>query len=286
MCHELFRTGEFYIDKKDIPSNNEEEHKEIGTINQLEGILSFIYQIKRPHDEEKLGNRRFHPTAITKLYRDFLFYKHFYSMEMPVIVCEGKTDIIYLKCALKQLAKEYTEFVEMNDDETNYKIKFLNSSRNLRDVFSISTGTSGLNHLMEIYEKNITKFKVKGKAYPVIIIIDNDDGSKEIKKRLNIKNDEEIKDFYHFVENLYVLIIPKDKDKAIEDLFDARVLKIKIDGKVFNRGKKIDDKKEYGKIVLAEKVIKANQQKINFDGFKEVFDGVQKIIEDYKERNV
>ncbi|MCD6564378.1 MAG: retron Ec67 family RNA-directed DNA polymerase/endonuclease [Bacteroidales bacterium] len=286
MCYELFRTGEFYIDKKDIPLNNEEGHKEIGTINQLEGILSFIYQIKRPHDKAKLGNRRFHPTAITKLYRDFLFYKHFYFMEMPVILCEGKTDIIYLKCALRQLAKSYTEFVEMNDDGTSYKIKFLNSSRNFRDVFSISTGTSGLNHLMEIYEKNISKFKVKGKAYPVIIIIDNDDGSKEIKKRLNIKNDEKIKDFYHFVENLYVLIIPKDKDKAIEDLFDTGVRKTKIDGKVFNRGKKIDEKKEYGKIVFAEKVIKANQQKINFDRFKEVFDEVQKIIEDYKKRNV
>lgn len=289
MCHELFNTGEFYIDKKDIPSKNEgneKEHKEIGTINQLEGILSFIYQIKRPHDEAKLGNRRFHPTAITKLYRDFLFYKHFYSMEMPVIVCEGKTDIIYLKCALKQLAKAYTEFVEINDDGTNYKIKFLNSSRNLRDVFSISTGTSGLNHLMEIYEKNISKFKVDGKAYPVVIIIDNDDGAKEIKNILKIKKGDTIKSFYHFVENVYVLIIPKHKDKAIEDLFESKVLKIKIDGKVFNRGKELDTKKEYGKIVFAEKVIKTNQQSINFDSFKEVFNELRLTIDDYRRKNV
>lgn len=74
MCYELFNTGAFYIDKKDISSKvaeDKEENKEKGTINQLEGILSFIYQIKRRHDTAKLGNRRFHPTAITKLYRDF-----------------------------------------------------------------------------------------------------------------------------------------------------------------------------------------------------------------------
>ena len=159
MCHELFNTGEFYIDKKGIPPDDADNKENKGTINQLEGILSFIYQIKRPHDTAKLGNRRFHPTAITKLYRDFLFYKHFYTMEMPVIVCEGKTDIIYLKCALKQLATTYNEFVEINDNGTTYKIKFLNFSKNLRDIFSISTGTSGLNHLIEIYKQNICKFK-------------------------------------------------------------------------------------------------------------------------------
>ena len=291
MCYELFNAGEFYIEKKDISSrdaanNLVDENKEKGTINQLEGILSFIYQIKRPHDTAKLGNRRFHPTAITKLYRDFLFYKHFFSIEMPLIVCEGKTDIIYLKCALKQLASIYNEFVDINDDGTNYKIKFLNFSKNLRDVFAISTGTSGLNHLMEIYEQNIKGFKGVGKLFPVVVIIDNDDGAKEIKKRIKITQHKTIKSFYHFVENLYVLIIPKVEDKAIEDLFDSKILSTKVDGKIFNREKGIDTKKEYGKIVFAEKVIKPMQQSIKFDGFKEVFEGLQLIIEDYQKRNV
>lgn len=289
MCYELFNTGDFYIDIKDISSKdvkNKEENKEKGTINQLEGILSFIYQIKRPHDTAILGNRRFHPTAITKLYRDFLSYKHFFSIEMPLIICEGKTDIIYLKCALKQLAPIYNEFVDINDDGTNYKIKFLNFSKNLRDVFAISTGTSGLNHLIEIYEQNIKGFKGGGKLFPVVVIIDNDDGAKEIKKRLKINQNETPKSFYHFVENLYVLIIPKVKDEAIEDLFDSKTLSTKVDGKIFNRKKEIDTRKEYGKIVFAEKVIKPNQQRINFDGFKEVFEGLQLIIEDYQKRNV
>ena len=285
MCHELFKSGEFYLNNNHAPSDDTNNNKDKGTINQLEGILSFIYQIKRPHDTAKLGNRRLHPTAITKLYREFLFYKHFTSMQMPVIICEGNSDIIYLKCALKQLADNYKEFVELNDDRTKYKIKFLNMSKNLRDVFAISTGTSGLNHLMEIYKKYMCRFSVGGKSFPVVVIIDNDDGAVEIKKKLDIKSNDRIKDFYHYVENLYVLIIPKDEDKAIEDLFEPIVLEKRIDGKVFNREKNINAEKEYGKIVFAEKVVRENQQHINFNSFKEVFDKLRLVIDDYRKIN-
>ena len=59
-----------------------------------------------------------------------------------------------------------------------------------------------------------------------------------------------------------------------------------VDGKVFNREKEINTKQEYGKIVFAEKVIRPMQQSINFDGFKEVFEGLKLIIEDYQKRNV
>ncbi len=120
----------------------------------------------------------------------------------------------------------------------------------------------------------------------MVIIIDNDDGANEIKKKLKVKNGDEIKDFYHFAENLYILIIPKDEGKAIEDLFDPKILRTKIDGKDFNRGKEIDAKKEYGKIVFAEKVVKEKQQHIDFVGFKEVFDRLRLTIDDYRNKKV
>ncbi len=278
MCHELFNTGEFYFNDKDKLSAEINGEKKKGSMNQLEGILNFIYQIKRPYDNRKLGNRRFAPNAITKLYRFFLFYKHFHLMKMPVIICEGKTDVIYLKCALKQLSADYKEFI----DTDGYKVKFLNISKNFRDVFAISTGTSGLKHLIEIFEKKTCAFNTEGKDFPVVIIIDNDAGSKEIKQKIKIKENEEVKDFYHIVENLYLLIIPKAKGKAIEDLFEPRILETEVDGKKFNRQETIDTDKEYGKIVFAVKVVK--QQEINFDGFKEeVFDKLKKIIDDYCE---
>jgi 5S rRNA maturation endonuclease (ribonuclease M5) len=192
-----------------------------------------------------------------------------------------------LKCALKQLEKEYGELVQKTDDSLIFKIGFLNMSQNLRDVFAIAAGTSGLVSLMNIYEEYMNPFKGKGKKHPVIILIDNDSGSKEIKKKL--KDEDSTKPFSYFVENLYVAHVPSISDHeetAIEDLFDKKTLKTKIDGKTFNRKAKIDAKTEYGKFVFAEKIVKANQNAINFDGFKGILDRFKRVIEDYNQKNV
>ena len=283
MCHELFKTGEFYLEAGVTQDEFESDDRKIGTLNQLEGILSFIYQIKKPHYVEILGRNKKHPTSMTKLYRHFLSYRHFFANENPLVICEGKTDYIYLKCALKQLAGQYNELAERVDDKINFKISFLNKSKQLRDVFHISEGASGLNYLIAMYKNLIKTFRGKGKHCPIIILVDNDDGAKDIRNKL--KDDMKISNScYHYVENLYVIIAPREKGKAIECLFDDKTLDTKIDGKSFNRAKDIDIKREYGKIVFAEKVIKAKQNEINFDGFKEIFDNFKLIIEDYDKK--
>ena len=98
------------------------------------------------------------------------------------------------------------------------------------------------------------------------------------------------KDFYHFCGNVYVLIIPKDGSKTIEDkrstskaienLFEPEVLTRKVKGKDFNRNKNIDAKREYRKSVFASEVVRKGQQSINFSGFKEVFDRLRLTIDD------
>ena len=193
---------------------------------------------------------------------------------------------MFFNSLLKQLPNTYSDFVDTGKDKTDYKVNFLNFSKNLRDVFSISTGTSGLDFLIDNYKKLGPAFKAPRKPYPVVVIVDNDDGAKEIKKKLKINNGDAITDFYHFYDNLYVLIVPKNKTGAIEDLFDNDVLNTKIDGKVFNRGKNIDANIEYGKIVFAEKIISANQKKISFDKFREVFDRLRIIVDDCRDKIV
>lgn len=74
------------------------------------------------------------------------------------------------------------------------------------------------------------------------------------------------------------MFIPKNNAGAIEDLFDNIILQTEINGKKFNRAKKIDVKNEYGKIVFAEKVIKARQNEINFNNFRSVFDDIITIM--------
>ncbi|MBC7948404.1 MAG: hypothetical protein H7Y42_11025 [Chitinophagaceae bacterium] len=69
---------------------------------------------------------------------------------------------------------------------------------------------------------------------------------------------------------------------AIEDLFDEKTLSIKVDGKTFNKGKKIDPSTEYGKIVFAKKVVNEHQNEINFDGFKVVLTRFELAIDEHK----
>ncbi len=279
MCNELFSKNKFYF------LNDETEPKIIyGTINQLEGILSFIYNVKKHYNTQNKDAKRYKPEGIIKLYKKFLFYKHFFSLSQPLIVCEGKSDIIYLKCALKHLANQYTEFIQENDKNFKMNIRFLNMSQTLKEIFVISEGTSGLKILMDYYENNMKSFKGEGKNHPVILLVDNDKGSKIIKNKLNVNDSTEF--FYHFVSNLYVVFIPSDKGKetAIEDLFDKKTLEITLNDKQFSRASKIDTKKEYTKTVFADKVIKANQNAIDFNNFKKIFNQFKLVIEDYNKK--
>jgi len=91
MCHSLFETDTFYLDKKiakesdksetagsdhassdegaeTATEESESEELTYGTINQLDGILSFIYHVKKRHDSRKFTAKRYDPTAISKLY--------------------------------------------------------------------------------------------------------------------------------------------------------------------------------------------------------------------------
>lgn len=305
MCHSLFETGAYYFEKKAI--GEEERLEEVastktakaesaeetvvelesdevvaGTINQLDGILSFIYHVKKRHDTRKLTAKRYDPTAISKLYRQFLFYKHFFSQDLPLIICEGKTDIIYLRSALRQLIDKFPDFVKKGEAGYRFDIRFLNLSANFKDVFSISEGTPGLASLIEFYQQYMKPFKGSGKKRPVMMLVDNDDGAKDIKTKLNDK--DFTKPFIYHLENLYIVPVPiigGGAKAAIEDLFEKNVLETVVDGKIFNRSDKIDPGKEYGKMVFAKKVVEANQEKINFNGFEHILNRFKNVIKDY-----
>lgn len=281
MCHNLFKNDSFHINGKE------------GTIEQLDGILNFIFNIKKTDDEKK------NPSPITVLYRKFIFYRYFFLIDKPLLICEGKTDNIYLKCALKQLAPTYDDFIDIDKNKINYKIKFFKLTKKWQEIFFISGGTPGLELLLNIYEENINKFRRSENNFPVIMILDNDKGAKSIKKKIKLKEekkDEKYKIYnniedisgneaiYFYTKNLYILIIPKEKGKAIESFFDSTVFSTLINGKKFDPEKAHGDETSYAKYMFADKVVRANQQNINFDKFKEIFDDIRFIIEDYKKR--
>jgi len=289
MCHELFRNDKFYFNKKISIQNGIEEDKgkilkEYGSLYQLESILGFIKHVNTPKDTRDLIERQYKPKGITKLIREFLFYKHFFALKKPLIVCEGKTDIIYIKSALRALSSNYTELVNKHDKKIEFNFKFLNISKHFQDIFEMPTGTSGLKLLINIYNKYMNLYKGNGKKYPVIMIVDNDEGSKEIKSILKARlklSSISPNDYYNVTENLYIVFVSEKDGFEIEDLFDDKTLKTNLDGKTLSRNKDINPETEYGKHIFAEKVIKANKRNIDFSGFEPLFDKISFVMENY-----
>jgi RNA-directed DNA polymerase len=65
--------------------------------------------------------------------------------------------------------------------------------------------------------------------------------------------------------------VPEDDppvDKDIESLFDPALLETVLNGKSFNPKKKHSDHTEYGKVIFAEAVVRANAGEVDFSGFE------------------
>ena len=269
MCHNLLKTNTFYID------NDDEEN----SISQLGGMINFIFWIKQHYFKQKTKDKKEDLEAIKKLYRKFLFYKYFVNLERPLIITEGKSDITYLKCAMKNLIESYPDLIEHVDDKYNFKISFFNMTKIIRKVLIPAEGTSGLLFLMRHYKEEISKYNFPNVDVPIIIIVDNDDGVKEIKKLLEIQNPMPI--YQPFFKQLYVLFVSNQEKIVIEDLFDEKTREIEIEGKVFNpkkTDKDEDNDKYFGKIRFSQKVILPNYKTINFENFKPILDNIRQII--------
>ena len=128
----------------------------------------------------------------------------------------------------------------------------------------------------------------EGRKFPVIILVDNDAGADPVLKKASKITGGKVdggKDFFHLVDNLYLVVLPKAAgaaDVMIEDFFDHSVTATLISRKKFNPDEKTFDKtKHYGKQVFAEKVVKATQNSINFDKFKPILNRLRAAIDDH-----
>jgi hypothetical protein len=145
---------------------------------------------------------------------------------------------------------------------------------------------------MNDFQNNCKKIEAPGLQHPVIILIDNDDGANKIysflKKATNSK--AVINGFephYFIAPNLYVVATPKGEngaDTMIEDFFDQSVRDEKNCGKTFNPKEPVDVKTEYGKFIFAEQIVKKNQNRIDFSGFKPILDRIDAVLIDFQGR--
>ena len=176
----------------------------------LEGRLSHIYYVKdrRDLDAKAKEDMKFQRSlGFETLYRQFLIYKYFLASELPVVVTEGKTDIIYLRCAIKALKRKFPILVQDMDGRTYVNIRFVNPTYVNQRVLRLGNGFVGMKNIIAGYEKLLMAYNGRAISKPVIFVIDNDSGGEEVFKMIRSKLGinvcyESPETFYYLTRNL------------------------------------------------------------------------------------
>ncbi|TDG02177.1 RNA-directed DNA polymerase [Paraburkholderia guartelaensis] len=296
MVDRLFKTGafEFIYKKKDAQGNVVLERRVAAKNGQLLGMLSYIDQVDRFNQKicETNGREPESTAGRVELFRRFLYFDTFYATRQPVIVCEGKTDNVYLRCAIKSLAAKYPNLVTPGV-QPKLNVRFFKyTETRTGQVMDLTGGVGGICKLLKSYSEDIEGiFRAPAPTFPVIVLIDNDKGAHGVYEVIaGITKKPKplgLADFIHVTSNLYVVPTPfgpKKAHTAIEDFFDAFTLETELNGKKFNRNNKLDDSKEYGKAAFARDVVAKNAATIDFTKFHAIFDRVMKVLDDYEAR--
>ena len=287
MVHSLVKTGEFEILGVTQRDGKAVLEKRPGTLDELHGMLGFIDSIdayNRIHTSDCPSDEM---SSREKVYREFLIYSIFYAAQAPVILCEGKTDNIYLTHAIRSLALAFPDLAEViPDNKIRLKVKLYKfpKSSTARLLGLKSGGSSVLAKFIGCYKKAITHFTGPGLTNPVIILYDNDAGAKSIWnviKELRSVRPTGTEPFDHVIKNMYAIPTPGSPTK-IEDFFDAAIQETRVDGKTFNAGKEFERDKHYGKMDFAHKVVRPKADTIDFSGFRPLLTNLVAAINKHK----
>ncbi|MFV8258874.1 retron Ec67 family RNA-directed DNA polymerase/endonuclease [Bdellovibrio bacteriovorus] len=312
MCNQLFKDGSYF--------HRGSKDEKIVSFFEIEGRINYIYSIKsfrnwyaRPGYRKHRHDGHFKPRqenetpmypplnrcsqysdkshvvaidGIKNLYEKFLYFKYFFALSKPLIFCEGETDNIYLKCAIRQLLEAFPSLAERSDKGVEFKIKFFKRTDVNANMLKLAEGASGMKFIALRYSRFMSKFRCRGLAHPVIMLTDNDKAGNELIT--GARATEVHSDVFYVSQNLYIVRIPKLSEKAtvIEDYFDQGTLEKKIGGKSFSRANKHDNKSHYGKKIFASAVVQKGQKEINFEKFKSILNLLLWVHSDYSTRKV
>lgn len=312
MCSSLFNHGHYYMEfipptasvvtGLSAPFSATPTPKLIESMAPLEGVLSHIYYIKHlqavkseQDSEDKKNNNKTKYPAYRELYKKFLYFRHFINISSPLIICEGKTDNIYLRSALKALAHSYPQLAEIKEGKLITRFRILRHSRVEHDILELSGGSGKIANFIAHYKGAALNYKFRPMKFPVIILVDNDSGQtggggvfSQAKKLTKDKLEIGLKtnnDFYYLCHNLYLIKTPEMGDtgeSCMEDLFEDSVLSKKLGGKTFNRKDDKDTENHYGKFVFADKIVRPNYSTIDFSKFSIILDRIMAVFLHYR----
>jgi RNA-directed DNA polymerase len=261
--------------------------------DQLRGMLNFIYFIKSSENKRlgiTLDKTKDRSPTFRTLYTHFLDYVWFYGIDEPTIICEGKTDIVYLKAAIQARAAYFPDLVEGKGTAKRIRLRFFKYSATAATLQGLSGGTGEFNNLLTDYRNRTKTFKGDA-TQPVIIIVDNDSGATKLFSHIHnlTKATEKVdgsKQFYYIYENLYVVPVPKvgSGDTPIEMLFEKELLNTVWNNKQIDLTGKKDQTKFYFKNDFAIHVVKAGGPSVKFDGFDPLLKALVSVKADYAKR--
>ncbi len=249
--------------------NGIHEYSGRSATSRLSGYLGFIDWVDSLQHKE----------GIRKTYKEFLLYTRFFDNTKPVILCEGETDVVYFKEAIKQLAAELPSLVEASEESMKLKVEFYNyRNRRMNELLGLG-GCPQLKNLLDEMSKLTKKFHRSGNAQPVIIIVDADhEGEGVIKKFDSLKT--RFGNFYKPDRfNVKVVKIASPLEKAtVENLLPPELLEVQADGRQFTTEEDFDRSLFFGKKELAEKVFFPLRHKLDYSGFRETLKKVESSL--------
>lgn len=292
MVHRLFTTGAFYLEGFGAAPPVGTAQKTPGTMAQLHGMLGHIDGVdlynKRISQQSNIVGSSPKTNIQTKesQYRRFLIFEYFYSAQTPVIICEGKTDNIYISEAIRHLAPGYPSLASVSaTNAVSLKVRiFKYPETSTGRILELHGGTGDLKNFILRYSNDLRKFKAPGLSQPVIVLVDNDDGKKELTGVINNITKQQSSwttPYIHVTDNLYVMPTPLTAGKTesvIEDFFSQQTLGTVLGGKTFMPHKPFNQSIHYGKAIFAEQVIKKNASATDFNGFNPILKTITDII--------
>jgi RNA-directed DNA polymerase len=275
------------------------------TASQIWGKLRHICYIKdRANEKRPLRHYNSGKPAphYLRLSADYFHYFRIHTSPKPIILCEGKTDYVYLKEAIlwnradERISSRLIDFSKFPAKGKkvagdHWKVDFMKHTKTTDRFLDLDGGGGDLVNFCRLHVRRTEKFHAATPQSPVIVIVDNDSQSKgmwsfikkETKSSLEIDGSQP---YYKLLDNLFVVPIPRSanspKELFIELLFPEKWLQQKIDGRKLNlnqsKGKKLESG-EFGKGEFASKVIQANRGNVDCKAFLPLLHTMCDIIE-------
>ncbi len=166
-------------------------------------------------------------------------------------ICEGPTDNIYIRSAIRSLAAGYPTLATKEDGgaiSLHVRI-FKYTQTSTGRILRLHGGTGYFTKFIPDYVQQIKKFKAPGGEQPIILLVDNDNGANAVYKVVQDiihKKPSRQDPFVHIFGNLYLVPTPINAGAAtsvIEDLFSADTKKSRYRRQIIQprQGRRHDD---------------------------------------------